>query len=237
VLLSQIGAIKRWIVVGALVVSAIAVLMVLGEPVARSQPTGSPSPVPASGTPVSCGTMVDSWGAATADDVRVQLIRAQLGMIWGMTSGTIGTPITATPEAPVPTLSIELEIANLGQEIVRVDPRDVVLTTCSGNRLTPATDLLGMKSPLGSFPAGETRRGEIQFRLGPDEAPAKLTIAIQEERRTGAEISCPLVLDLGTATTGAVSAGCNAQGGSGQNGAAGVAGSGTTPIATADAGR
>jgi hypothetical protein len=237
VLFSQIGTIKRWIAAGASVVSAVAVLMALSGSVAHSQSTASASPVPAHGTPVSCGTMVNRWGAATADDVRVQLLSVQRGMIWGMTSGTTGTPITATPAVPVLVLSVELEIANHGQETIRIDPRDVILTTCSGRTLTPPANLLTMKSPLGSFGPGETRRGQLHFPLDPLDAPAGLTVNIQEEYRTGARIECPLVLDTGTATTGAISVGCSAQGGSGQSGAPGVAGSGVSPTGTAAAGQ
>jgi hypothetical protein len=166
----------------------------------------------------------------------VQLISVQRRVVWGMTGGMTGTPLAATPDAHVLVLSVDLEIANLGPETVHINAEDVTLTTCSGMRLTPATDLLGMKSPLGSFNPGDSRRGEIQFRLGRDEAPAELAVAIQEESRTGAQITCPLVLDLGTTATGAVSAGCSAQGGTGQSGAAGAAGSGTTATATVDRG-
>lgn len=230
----QIGAIKRLGIVGAAVVSAIAILMASTGSVARSQSTAPAdhSPIPASGTPAPCGTVVDTWGAATADDVRVQLLGVQQGMIWGVT----GTPAATPAATSSPVLTVDLEIANLGQETVRIDPKDVTVTTCSGKDAPPASPLT-MKSPLGEFGPGETRRGEIQFPLDVRDAPAHLTIKIQEEHRTGAQISCPLALDLGTATTGAVSAGCNAQGGSGQSGAAGSAGSGVAPTATGGAGR
>lgn len=230
----DMGAFRRWIAAGASVAVTISVLAALNGSPALSRsapPMASPPPV---GTPVSCGAPVSGWGAATADEVRVQLLHVQQGVIWGITATP---PIAmATPGAQVPVLSVDLEIANLGQQAIRIDPRDVTLTTCSGRQVTPMAELSGMKSPLGSFAPGETRQGQIQFPLDPDDAPANLTVTIQEEHRAGASISCPLALDFGTATVGTVSAGCSAQGGSGQSGAEGNVGTMMTGTVPSDSG-
>ncbi|MGH2557669.1 MAG: DUF4352 domain-containing protein, partial [Thermomicrobiales bacterium] len=168
----------------------------------------TPNVVVPTGSPVPCGTPATSWGSATASDVRVQI----RGVAHGVQLSA--TPTPTTPESSL--TSIDLEIANLGNVDVRIEPENVTLHTCAGEEIHPVMQVQDDAStlPLGLFPPGASNAGTLLFEIPTGDQPRLITVEIQEEHRTGARVECDLVVALDIDTeVGEIAVGCSAFGG------------------------
>lgn len=189
---------------------------------------GAPAPAVASpgavadATPVPCGTLASSWGAATASDVRIQIVDVTVGL------PVAGTP---TPTPPASVTVVQVEISNMGLSAILIESESVSVLTCRGDKLHPLED--GDDEPLlGVFGPGESRTGRLMFLIPRDDQAARISFEIQEERRTGARVICDIVVALNNQPGGAdVSVGCSARGGDGLPGASAPGTTATPPSA------
>jgi hypothetical protein len=180
---------------------------------------GTPGGIPV-GTPVDCGRPVTSWGSAVASDVRIQL-RA--------VNDDVPFNDTPSPTPPGGLTVVDLEIANLGADSVRIDPADVTIHTCAGEEVHPSESQAASAIGLGTIAPGESRGGTLSFALAPDDQALLIVIEIEEEARTGARVECDLVVDDNNKEPGEIAVGCSAFGGNAQPGADAVGDDATAP--------
>ncbi|MGH2534498.1 MAG: DUF4352 domain-containing protein [Thermomicrobiales bacterium] len=173
--------------------------------------TGSAADEPATpnvvvtGSPVPCGVPASSWGSATASDVRIQIRAVAHDVRFE------GTP---TPAPAGSATVVALEIANLGDSVVRIEANDVTIRTCGGQELHPVTRADVSSLALGSFSPDESNVGTLAFLVPAGDQAQSITIGIQEKERTGARVECDLVVALDNEGEVAdVAVGCSAFGG------------------------
>jgi hypothetical protein len=165
----------------------------------------TPTPTPAAPTTLTCGQPFASWGAATSDNVRVQLLQIEPG----------ADADVAIEGADV--YVVEVSIDNLRSEALTTALEDFVLLDCDGQTYTARPDGLEPTLAPGEVAPGNSARGWLTFSLPPGAQPAGFVYRVQSPGRSGAEVSCPLVnRDAPPAPLDAASggAGCSARGGS-----------------------
>ena len=168
-------------------------------------PTPTPMPTLVSPTTLTCGQPFASWGAATSDNVRVQLLQIEAGADADL----------AIEGADV--YVVEVSIDNLRSDVLTFALEDFVLLDCDDQVYTAQADGLEPTLAPGDVAPGDSARGWLTFALPPGAQPAGFVYRIQSPGRSGAEVSCPLVnRDAPPAPLGAASggAGCSARGGS-----------------------
>jgi hypothetical protein len=161
---------------------------------------------PAEGTPegaaAACGRPFRGWGAATSDDVEVQLLQV--------------SEVDDLPSADA-AVAIELVITNGSDAPVAYHLADFEVADCSGKVSVAVTGGPDPAIADGEIAPGDSLRGWVAFPLAAGAQPADFTYHVQSQDRTGASVTCPLVnrdappAALDEATGGA---GCSAAGGS-----------------------
>ena len=170
-------------------------------------------------TPISCGPLVDSWGAATAGGVRVNLLRP-----------SDAPPVTATAEAGFAAFALEVTIENRGEATVPYAPDDFRLTTCGGAEYPAIDGGLDPAITEGELAPGDDLQGWITFALPDDDRPAIFTYNIRTPGLIGTRVRCELV-DTRTPpapSNTSISKGCSAFGGSSGGASGGASASGAT---------
>jgi hypothetical protein len=134
------------------------------------------------GTPVNCGDPVTSWGAATASDVRVDLL-------------AFDEPATVTEAAPSGShyAAFELEIENQGSAPIVYRPVDFVVTDCLGNEYEATLPGVEPAVGEGELAPGASIRGWVTVLVPDGVQLALFQYNIQESDRTGANVQFILV--------------------------------------------
>jgi hypothetical protein len=136
-------------------------------------------------SPIACGRPVSSWGAATANDVRVSLLRVE----------TIPTTSPGTPSAAVAQLHVlaELRFEHLGTLPAEIRLTEITLADCAGHRY--AADVPPGTPAPGVVPVapGQAQTLTVQFTVPMGTLPVRLIIPIHREGLTGGGVEFPLV--------------------------------------------
>lgn len=147
---------------------------------------GSPSPETPAASPVPCGRPVTSWGAATANDVRVALLRL---VVEPPTER--GTPSPATEGQVV---RAELELQHLGTLPAEIQLSEITLIDCEGERYTPELPA-GTPAPgIIPLPPSQAVAVSVSFLVPTGAMPARLIIPVHREGLTGGRVEFPLVI-------------------------------------------
>jgi hypothetical protein len=174
--------------------------------VAEIQPTVSTPTPTASETVAGCGRPYATWGAATADGIRVHLLQVRLAAD------------EATPAAGRQSIAIELVIENRGETPLSYRHDDFELVDCQGNTYRAGTDGPTPAVGDGELAPGASLRGWVPFAVSTGTQPATFTYHVQRPDKQGARIDCPLVdrtAPAGSSAAAAGGAGCSAFGGNG----------------------
>ncbi len=150
------------------------------------QALGSPSQGTPAASPISCGRPVSSWGAATANDVRVALLRLDVEPL-----AERGTPQPATEGQVV---RADLELQHLGTLAAEIRLSEIALVDCAGHHYTPALSI-GTPAP-GTIPLPPSHAIalSLSFLVPTSAIPARLIIPIHREGLTGGRVEFPLVV-------------------------------------------
>jgi hypothetical protein len=179
---------------------------VLQTQVADLQPDATAAEATPDGTPTACGRPFANWGAASADDVEVQLLQVS-------EVGELPSDIAAESA-----IAVELVVTNQSTDPVPHRLSDFEATLCDGQVVTAAA---GGPTPAigdGEIAPGDSVRGWVLFPLPAGAQAAEFTVHIESPGRTGAMVMCPLVDRNAPPTSlddAAGGAGCSAVGGSG----------------------
>ncbi len=137
-------------------------------------------------SPIACGRPVSSWGAATANDVRVSLLRVET-----VPTSPPGTPSTATEQLQV---LAEIRLEHLGTLPAEIRLTEVTLADCAGHRY--AADVPPGTPAPGVVPVapGQALTLTVQFTVPMGTLPVRLIIPIHREGLTGGRVEFPLVI-------------------------------------------
>jgi hypothetical protein len=139
-------------------------------------------------TPIDCGRPVSSWGAATANDVRVHLLR-----LVDERQPEFATP-SATPTPAPGGLAAELLVENVGVVAASVATDQILLTLCDGALVAAAPHPSRPPFAGGVLAAGAAMRGWVAFTLPPEEQPARLNVPVERPDLIGGHVEFPLAL-------------------------------------------
>ncbi|HEY8446422.1 MAG TPA: hypothetical protein VIL01_04875 [Thermomicrobiales bacterium] len=139
-------------------------------------------------SPIPCGPLATSWGAATANDVRVGLLRLERE----------ATMERATPTGEVITaVRIDVSFENVGSFLAEIRIEEITLLDCDGLGYTPAsTSATPIATPVAdvALEPGATAQTTVTFVIPAEATPARLIIPIHREGLTGGRVEFPLVI-------------------------------------------
>lgn len=147
---------------------------------------GSPSRGTPAASPVSCGRPVSSWGAATANDVRVALLRLVIEP-----RAERGTPQPATEGQVV---RADLEFRHLGTLPAEIRLSEITLIDCESKHYTPGIPSGTPVPGIIPLPPSQTVAVSLSFLVPTSAMPARLIIPIHREGLTGGRVEFPLVI-------------------------------------------